>query len=182
VKRKYRIPNKIYFQGELMTCANCGWTYRWDFAISDGDWFARRADEGNYVLGSGWTANCVTADGTAKRCVIQYNFPTPDVEIESFDTEFFYQDGDAGGSIRKLTMREFSANDGGGSTLATSTSGVPPAEGEDTGSLVSTQTPHSMELNCWSSGGDCTGNVIYRAASISGIGTRPTSLTGGDFV
>jgi len=164
---------------------DCGWTYRWDFTASDGGWFPRDANEATYIPGTGWVANCVTSGVPGRRVVIQYNIPTaPAVAIEDYQASITYVQGTASTpDPRQIVMREFSANNGGGSVLASSTSSVPLPSGDYIGELASNQTPHSLEFNCWSTANtNCSGSVIVHYAQVSGSGTPPSALTGGAFI
>lgn len=171
--------------GDCSSCTCSGWTYEWDFRSSNGGWFPRSIDEAIYVGGTGWIANCATSPSSI-RLVIQYNIPTaPAIQIDKFEVDLDYVQGsNSGTDPRKVTMREFDANNGGGSTLATLVNPTTPplATGSYTEVLTSTQTPHSVEFNVWCSQTFCDGSAVAKKARFKGTGTPPSALTGGNFI
>jgi hypothetical protein len=156
--------------GDCSDCA-CGWCYTFDFTASDGGWFIRSTDEGVYSPGDGWQTNCFTLDGTAERVVIQYDFGSwGSATLTEWEAHFDYLHGDSG--IQQFVMRQFSGAAGTGSVLAI-TSEVPPPNGDQVGSGSGSITPGSMELNIWTSSGDCTGSCNIFSVTLRGTGDNP---------
>lgn len=148
-------------------CDECGWCYLFNFSSSDGAWFPRAANEGVYVVDSGWSANCLT---TSQRVVIQFNFAAA-TDIDRFTCLFDYVAGTwtpppADG--RRIIMRVFSAVNGGGSVLASSTSSILSTgnnlvAGVTFGASVAAR---SLEVNIWTSQNNCSGSALIKQITI----------------
>jgi len=148
-------------------CTDCGWCYLFNFSGSNGGWFPRAANEAVYTVGAGWSANCLT---TAQRVVIQFNFAAA-TNIDRFTCLFDYVAGTwtpppADG--RRIVMRVFSAVNGGGSVLASSTSSILSTGNNLVASVVfgASVAARSVEINIWTSQGNCSGSALIKQATL----------------
>jgi len=155
-------------------CSDCDleWCYTVDFTTTDGGWFIRSIGEGEYVPSEGWSTTCFMIDGTAERVVIQFNFPDfSSAHLTEWDAQFEYDAGSGG--LQQMVMRIFSGTDGTGTVVGTE-SQVPPADGlasiADSGDI---DDPGSIELNCWTSSGDCSGFATIKTVTFRGTGLNP---------
>lgn len=155
-------------------CSDCDleWCYTVDFTSTDGGWYVRSVGEGEYVPGEGWETVCYTIDGTAQRVVIQFDFPDfGSAHLNQWSSAFTYAAGSGG--IQQMVMRVFSGTGGTGSVLGTE-SQIPPADGSDgiadTGDI---ENPGSIELNVWTSSGDCSGFATITNVTFRGTGLNP---------
>jgi hypothetical protein len=155
-------------------CSDCDleWCHTVDFTATDGGWFIRSTGEGEYVPSEGWETSCYEIDGSAERVVIQYNFPSfGSSHLTQWDAQFNYLAGSGG--IQQMVMRVFSGTFGSGTTLGTE-SEIPPTNGlesiSDTGDI---ENPGSVELNLWTSSGDCSGFATITTITFRGTGLNP---------
>jgi hypothetical protein len=163
--------------GDCSECEECvAGCYEWNFEESDGGWFRRAADEGNYIPGVGWSANCITVGGIASRVVIQKNVPSPStIWITKFECVVEYVPGNMSFSseVRTIITRSFTGANGTGSVLDISEVLPKPIAagtyetgwGEPGGAQ-----PLSLEINTWSSNGNCSGSAIIKSARVEYFG------------
>jgi len=164
-------------------CDDClgEWTYRWDFADSDGEWYARSSDEGTWVSGSGWQVEC-GAGGSANLVVILKELPSIAGGVNSFRALIDYTAGTVpGGEARQALLNEYSNAGGTGAVLLTANAGTPPPNDLLDIVIPDNAAPQSLMINVWTSNGICNGNAFVQSAEISGEGVRP-ALTGGYFL
>jgi len=163
-------------------CSECygEWTYRWNFADSDGGWAIRGFDEGEWIDGAGWRTTC--ADSAANRVVIWKNLPAISGGVTNFTSYTQYLAGSVpAGEARQIINIEWSDPNYSGAQLLNANAGTPPPDGLVELPITSTAEPASIMVNVWTSNGVCNGEATVVVVEISGDGPRP-ALTGGEFL